>query len=82
MVGHKWFKGGRWSGPEGLGTGPDRTRLDLFATDAASHSLAQLYFDGRWHRPVRQDFNTTSVQVDPNPRLAPIPVSERARLAD
>jgi hypothetical protein len=95
MVGHKWFKGGRWSGPEGLGTGPDRTRLaglavtswgagrlDLFATDAASHSLAQLFFDGRWHGPVRQDFNTTSVQVDPNPRLAPIPVSERARLAD
>jgi hypothetical protein len=98
LVGHKWFQGGRWSGPEALGTGPDQLRLaglaatswgtrrlDLFATDAATRSLVQLSFDGRWHGPVRQDFGSrgaVQVQADPNPRSVPIPVTERIRLAD
>ena len=95
LVAHKWFDSGRWWGPELLGAGPDRNRLaglgatswgtrrlDLFSTDAEARSLLQRYFDGRWHGPLRQDFNTTLVQVDPNPRSVPIPVSERVRLAD
>jgi hypothetical protein len=95
MVAHWWFDAGRWRGLQGLGTGPDRIRLaglgasswgtrrlDLFATDQQTHSLVQLYFNGRWHGPVRQDFNSTTVQVDPNPRSVPIPVSEQARAAD
>jgi hypothetical protein len=95
MVGHWWFDAGDWRGLQGLGTGPDRIRLaglgatswgtrrlDIFATDQQTHSLVQLYFDGRWHDPVRQDFNSTSVMVDPNPRSVPIPVSEQARAAD
>jgi hypothetical protein len=75
------------AGPEALGTGPDRLRLaglaatswgprrlDLFATDADTRSLVQLYFDGRWHGPIRQDFGTrgtVQVQADPNPRSTP-----------
>jgi hypothetical protein len=95
QVAHKWYSAGRWQGPELLGTGRDQARLeglgaaswgsrrlDVFGTDAGSRSLLQLYFEGGWHGPVRQDFNTISVQVDPNPRATPIPVSERVRLAD
>jgi hypothetical protein len=95
QLAHKWYGGGRWQGPELLGTGRDRPqllglgaaswgagRLDVFGTDAATRSLLQLYFDGGWRGPVRQDFNTISVQVDPNPRATPIPVTERVRLAD
>jgi hypothetical protein len=95
LVAHWWFDAGRWRGLQALGTGPDRIRLaglgatswgtrrlDVFATDQQTHSLVQLYYDGRWHDPVRQDFNSTSVMVDPNPRSVPIPVSEQARAAD
>jgi hypothetical protein len=79
-----------------MGTGPDRIRLaglgatswgtrrlDVVATDQETSSLVQLYFDGAWHGPVRQDFNTTTtVMADANPRSTPIPVSAEARAAD
>ena len=57
-------------------------RLDVVATDQQTSSLVQLYFDGSWHGPVRQDFNTTTVMADANPRSTPIPVSAEARAAD
>jgi hypothetical protein len=95
LISHNWYGAGRWQGPQLLGTGRDQDRLgglgatswgprrlDVFGADTATRSLLQLYFDGGWHGPVRQDFNTISVQVDPNPRSVPIPVSEQARLAD
>jgi hypothetical protein len=95
LISHNWYGAGRWQGPQLLDTGRDRDRLgglgatswgprrlDVFGADTATQSLLQLYFDGGWHGPVRQDFNTISVQVDPNPRSVPIPVSEQARLAD
>jgi hypothetical protein len=95
LISHKWYGAGRWQGPMLLGTGRDRDRLeglgaaswgprrlDVFGADTATRSLLQLYFDGGWHGPVRQDFNTISVQVDPNPRATPIPVTEAVRQAD
>jgi hypothetical protein len=95
QVAHRWFDRGRWSGPETLGTGPDRSllaglgatswgtrRLDLVAVDQQPHSLVQLFFDGRWHSLVRQDFNTITVLADPNPRRTPVPVSPQVRAAD
>jgi BNR repeat-containing family member len=95
LVAHWWYDAGAWRGLQALGTGPDRIRLaglgatswgagrlDVFATDQQTHSLVQLYYNGSWHGPVRQDFNSTSVLVDPNPRSVPIPVSEQAKAAD
>jgi hypothetical protein len=100
-VAHSWFDAGIWRGPEELGTGPDRIRLtglaatsghvgrlDVFATDRQRHDLVQMYFEGGWHGPVPQDFNSTTVvstaaiMADPSPRSTPIPVSEQARAAD
>ena len=95
LLAHRWYSGGTWYGPEDLGTGPDRIRLagldatswgtrrlDVVATDAATRSLVHVYYNGRWHGPVRRDFNSTSVSVDPNPRAVPIPVSQRALQSD
>jgi hypothetical protein len=95
LVGHWWFDDGRWRGLQAMSTGPDRIRLaglgatswgtrrlDLVATDQQTSSLVQLYFDGSWHGPVRQDFNTITVMADTNPRSTPIPVSAEARAAD
>jgi hypothetical protein len=95
LIAHRWFDGGRWHGPEGLSTGPDRIRLaglgatswgarrlDVFATDQQTRSLIHRYFNGDWHGPVRRDFNTVSVMVDANPRATPISVSEAAKAAD
>jgi BNR repeat-containing family member len=95
LVGHWWFDDGRWLGLQAMSTGPDRIRLaglgatswgtrrlDLVATDQQTNSLVQLYFNGSWHGPVRQDFNTTTVMADANPRSTPIPVSAEARAAD
>ena len=95
-VAHWWYDTGAWRGLQGLGTGPDGIRLaglsaaswgtgrlDVFATDQERHDLVQLYFDGGWHGPIPQDFNSTTrraprITVDPNPRSTPIPVSEQA----
>ena len=95
LIGHWWYDAGRWRGLQAMGTGPDRIplaglgatswgtrRLDVVATDQQTSSLVQLYFDGSWHGPVRQDFNTTTVMADANPRSTPIPVSAEARAAD
>jgi hypothetical protein len=95
LVGHWWFDDGRWRGLQAMPTGPDRIRLsglgatswgtrrlDLVATDQRTNSLVQLYFNGSWQGPVRQDFNTTTVMADANPRSTPIPVSAEARAAD
>jgi hypothetical protein len=96
LIGHWWYDAGRWRGLQTMGTGPDRIRLaglgatswgtrrlDVVATDQETSSLVQLYFDGAWHGPVRQDFNTTTtVMADANPRSTPIPVSAEARAAD
>jgi hypothetical protein len=95
LVAHWWYDAGRWRGLQALGTGPDRIRLaglgatswgtrrlDVVATDQRTRSLVQLYYDGTWRGPVRQDFNTTTIMADPNPRSVPIPVSAEARAAD
>ena len=94
---HRWFDGSRWRGPETLaaGTGPDRIplrglaaaawapgRLDVFSTDARTHSLVHSWYNGRWNGPERLDFTgpAQTVLADPNPRSSPIPVDPR--LAD
>ena len=100
-IAHWWYDRGAWRGLQALGTGPDRIalaglaatswgpgRLDLFAGDALRRDLTQLFYDGRWHDPVRLDFDTsapvvtTTLSVDANPRSTPIPVSADAKALD